>query len=795
MSENKKDKEKKNGRERREPKTFNPEIKRSLGVILLFIISGLLILSYFGVAGVAGTWVNRALGLIFGQIRLAIPFILILLGVLIEWQRDYPHDSRHFIGLMLLLIGLDSLIHLFHPLAESWVLAKQGLGGGLLGWAGSYPLYSLFGFWASLIILVGIFLISLLLLLNTSLASILHTQKTFFKELGIIGKIITGVITLFIKKEPRVSGYPDDEANPPAGGGPPPEFQAQNIKTKTAETPAPEKTPKAESVELSPLPPRHTTHKLPPLSLLTTVKSSPLAGDIKANMYTIQKTLHNFGLEVEMGEVRVGPTVSQYSLKPADGVKLARITALNNDLAMALAAHPLRIEAPIPGKSLVGIEVPNQKVAMVTLRELLESKEYRESRGALIFALGKDVAGTPYFADLARLPHLLIAGATGSGKTICLNAITMSLLFQHTSETLRFIMVDPKRVELQMYNGLPHLLTPVITDTQKTINALKWTIGEMDRRFDVLSKTGKRNVSDYNRVMEEKMPYIVFMVDELADLMTVAGAEIEAGIIRLAQMARAVGIHLILATQRPSVDVITGLIKANIPGRIAFSVASIMDSRTILDMSGAEKLLGRGDMLWSPPNLSKPKRLQDSYISEEEIRRVVNFLKDDAVPEYNDEVISRQQQSSLIFNSSGSDDDDPLLQEALDTIVQAGKGSASLLQRRLKVGYARAARLLDLLEARGIIGPADGAKPREILIKTAGSSTLTASVPVPNDDTETADEETEEKVEATDEEEETVAEATEKAEEEEEEDENNEEDREVDEDGVYKGIPFEPEDK
>lgn len=792
MSENKNPKEKKNGRERKEPKTFNPEIKRSLGVILLFIIAGLLILSYFGVAGVAGTWVNRGLGLIFGQIRIAVPFLLIFLGVVIELQRDYPHDSRHYVGLVLLLIGLDSLIQLFYPLTESWFIAKQGLGGGLLGWAGSYPPYALFGFWASLIILSGIFLISLLLLLNTSLASILQTQKNFFKKLGIMGKIITGVITLFIKKEPRVSGYPYEDD--PSAGGPPPEFQAQNIKPKIAEKSVLEKAPKAETNELPPLPPRHDARKLPPLSLLTTVKTSPSAGDIKANMYTIQKTLHNFGIEVEMGEVHVGPTVSQYCLKPADGVKLARITGLNNDLAMALAAHPLRIEAPIPGKSLVGIEVPNLKVAMVTLRELLESKEHREMRGALTFALGKDVAGTPYFADLTHLPHLLIAGATGSGKTVCLNTVIMSLLFQHTSETLRFILVDPKRVELQMYNGLPHLLTPVITDTQKTVNALKWTIGEMDRRFDVLSKASKRNIGDYNRIMEEKMPYIIFVVDELADLMTTAGAEIEGGIIRLAQMARAVGIHLILATQRPSVDVITGLIKANIPGRIAFSVASIMDSRTILDMSGAEKLLGRGDMLWSPPSLSKPKRLQDSYISEEEIRKVVDFLKDDAVPEYNDDVVSKRQQTSLVFNGSGvSDDDDPLLQEAMDTLVQAGKGSASLLQRRLKVGYARAARILDLLEAKGIIGPADGAKPREILVKGSAFS-LAASVPIPNDQTETPTE-TEEFISTEETTKKTEEKMVEEPVEDEETVEETEEEEEVDEDGVYKGIPFEPEDK
>jgi S-DNA-T family DNA segregation ATPase FtsK/SpoIIIE len=421
---------------------------------------------------------------------------------------------------------------------------------------------------------------------------------------------------------------------------------------------------------------------------------------------------------VEMGAVQVGPTVTQYTLKPADGVKLSRLTALHNDLAMALAAHPIRIEAPIPGKSLVGIEVPNQKVALVSLRELLEAPEAREQRGNLMVALGKDVSGKPWFADLSVLPHLLIAGATNSGKTVCINAILLSLLLQHTPETLRFILVDPKRVELPNYNGIPHLLTPVITDVQKTVNALRWTIGEMERRFELLSKACRRDITSYNKVMDQKLPYLIFVIDELADLMTAAGAEVEAGIIRLAQMARAVGIHLVLATQRPSVDIITGLIKANMPARLAFSVASLMDSRTILDTSGAEKLLGRGDCLWSPPELSKPRRLQSAFVGEEETKKVVEFLKGDELPQYNDEITSKQQKT-FEFNSASvpSEDDDPLLNEAKEVIIQAGKGSASLLQRRLKVGYARAARLLDLLEKIGFIGPADGAKPRELLIK------------------------------------------------------------------------------
>ncbi|MFH2018965.1 MAG: DNA translocase FtsK, partial [bacterium] len=460
-------------------------------------------------------------------------------------------------------------------------------------------------------------------------------------------------------------------------------------------------------------------YNLPLLDLLFTSKSKPTAGDIKGSSAVIKDTFNNFGIEVDMGEIRVGPTVTQYSLKPASGIKVSRITALSNDLALALAAHPIRIEAPIPGQSLIGIEVPNQKVAMVTLRELLESQEHRERKHNMTIALGKDVAGKVWFGDLPKMPHLLIAGSTGSGKTVCINTVILSLLFQNTPDTLRMIMVDPKRVELTLYNGIPHLLTPVITDPGKTVNALKWTIGEMERRFDLLAKCGNRDIDSYNKTHgEESMPHIVFIIDELADLMSMAASEVEAGIIRIAQMARAVGIHLIVATQRPSVEVITGLMKANIPARIAFSVASLIDSRTILDCQGAEKLLGRGDMLFLTAELSKPKRIQGAYVSEDEMKHVVKYLKEQCgEPVYDESIVSKSTGgsggASNIFGGA-SDDVDALFEDAKKLVIESGKASASLLQRRLKVGYARAARLLDEMEEAGVVGPADGAKPREV---------------------------------------------------------------------------------
>jgi len=456
-----------------------------------------------------------------------------------------------------------------------------------------------------------------------------------------------------------------------------------------------------------------------PMDLLNAKIGKPTSGDIKNNMLIIQRTLENFGIPVEMGEVNVGPTVTQYTLKPAEGIKLTKITTLSNDLALSLAAHPIRIEAPIPGKSLVGVEVPNQTKAIVGLREVLAGEMFKNRKTNVMVALGKDVSGKVWLDDLSKMPHLLVAGATNSGKSVCLNAIIVSLLYQNNPDDLRFIMVDPKRVELPVYNGVPHLLTPVITEVGKTINALKWCLNEMDRRFEALAKAGKRNIVSYNETGKDKMPFIVFVIDELADLMVAAGRDVEASVIRLAQMARAVGIHLVLATQRPSVDVITGLIKANMPARIAFSVASGIDSRTILDSLGAEKLLGRGDMLFTTAEISKPRRLQGAFVSDNEIKRIVNYIKDrSGEPQYIEAVTDRQKVKGIagVGLDGGSGDSDELLEEAKELIINSGKASASYLQRRLSIGYARAARLLDLLEEAGVISQGNGAKPREILI-------------------------------------------------------------------------------
>lgn len=711
---------------------LGPQISHGLLSVLLFVVAGISTLSFFDMAGVAGKFIDSLLAISFGQVRYIFPVILIVSAVLLIKDLEYHYRSTHILGAVLFFLSFNGLVHIFKQPPEMVGQAMQGFGGGLVGLALSWPLGHYVGFWGGAVILFGTLIISIIFLFNTSLAELVELHKKLFLTLGWFGKKIIDFFGSFEKEdklEMRIEGaYEPIKKTKPATEEATLEDEKDETEDEPEEVPVFAKkiiqSPPAggsgggnhnEDEEIVRPATLDFNYKWPPIDLLFTSKTKPTSGDIASNAAVIKDTLANFGIEVEMGEIRVGPTVTQYSLKPAKGIKLARITGLSNDLALALAAHPIRIEAPIPGKSLVGIEVPNQKVALVTLRELLESGEYKNGGHSMMIGLGKDVAGKVWFADLPKMPHLLIAGTTGSGKTVCINTVILSLLYQNSPETLRFIMVDPKRVELTLYNGIPHLLTPVITDPGKTVAALKWCIQEMDRRFDALASSGCRDIHSYNKKMKEKMPNIVFVIDELADLMAMAASEVEAGIIRIAQMARAVGIHLVVATQRPSVEVITGLMKANIPARIAFSVASIIDSRTILDCPGAEKLLGRGDMLYLTAELSKPKRIQGAFISEEEMKRVVDYIKGDEPPAYDETIVAKTSLTGGTMSIFGGPDDrDQLFEEAKRVVIESGKASASLLQRRIKVGYARAARLLDELEEAGIVGPADGAKPREV---------------------------------------------------------------------------------
>ncbi len=745
----------------------NPEINKSLLAILLFIVGGVSLLSFFSRSTFVEISLHDLLVTAFGKVSFVFPIILFIIGVLLIKDLKYQYRSTHTLGAVLFILGLNGLVQIQSPLPPlQWdAMLVSGAGsGGLVGLILAWPLGTYVGYWGGLLILIGLLLVGVIFLFNTSLAQIVSLHKKIFLLFGWTGRQIVAFFASFKKdgapvkfkikgdydtgdEKEKKKKMADADGNDETGEDEEDDEEEPRAfahKTLGGKRVREEDEADEEEVEHIVIPkPAPVYKKLPNIDLLIASKSKPTSGDIKGNAEVIKQTFSNFGIEVDMGEVRVGPTVTQYSMKPQAGVKLTRITSLSNDLALALAAHPIRIEAPIPGQSLVGIEVPNQKVAMVTLRELLESEEYKRREHTMMIAVGKDVAGKVHIGDLPKMPHLLVAGATGSGKTVCINTIILSLLYQNTPETLRFIMVDPKRVELTLYNGIPHLLTPVITDAAKTVNALKWTIAEMERRFDVLSAAGKRDILSYNKTAEEKLPYIVFVIDELADLMASAASEVEAGIIRLAQMARAVGIHLIVATQRPSVEVITGLMKANIPARIAFSVASIIDSRTILDCPGAEKLLGRGDMLYLTADLSKPKRLQGAYVSEEEMKEVVQYLKGDEPPQYDDAVISKGGATGTMNMFGGpSDDQDPLFEEAKRVILESGKASASLLQRRMKVGYARAARLLDELEEAGIVGPADGAKPREVFtehILSGGGIQRPAPEPELDEDEQTMD--------------------------------------------------------
>ena len=462
--------------------------------------------------------------------------------------------------------------------------------------------------------------------------------------------------------------------------------------------------------------------QLPGVNLLDQKQDKADAGDVNGNAQIIHDTFANFNIDVEMEGANVGPRVTQYTLKPPTGVKLTKITALENNLSLDLAAHAIRIEAPIPGKRAVGIEVPNVKPAIVRLSSMLQSREWGEMKGPLAFTIGKDIAGKPVVADLAKMPHLLVAGQTGSGKSVMINDILTSLLYRNSPSDLKLILVDPKQVELTPYNDIPHLLTPVINEPEKCISALKWAVAEMERRLRTMAEVGKRNIGEYNNLKkEEGMPYIVIVIDELADLMMMAARDVEALIVRLAQKARAAGIHLVLATQRPSVDVITGLIKANVPARIAFTVASQIDSRTIIDQMGAEKLLGMGDMLMLTSDMSKPKRVQASFISDDETNKVTDFIRMQRPPDYDSEIISQPVQigkGGVVSDMSSNDADDDMWRDAVQVVIEGHKASTSLLQRRLRIGYGRAARLIETMEEQGIVGPADGARPREVLVSS-----------------------------------------------------------------------------
>lgn len=653
------------------------------------LAGGLLGLSLFSSEGMP-LEIQETVSYIFGWTIIFVPLLLIVLGLLLNRIR-LPFITLNLIfGLALLTFALSGL---------SGFLSENS--AGILGdaeWALFKDLLSPVGAFFALFLTV---LASLVILFNTSL------ETTF----GVVAK---GVKNVFNLAKTAWMKKPSLEK---------PSFLANKVPVKLKTEEAKEKVTKKEDLGtsiVSNVPAEASVWEYPPHSLLSeSIGGKASRGDLKHNAALIEKTLESFGIQARVVEVNSGPSVTQYALEIALGTKLTKITALSNDIALALAAPTgtVRIEAPIPGKSLVGIEVPNQAPEIVALRTILSSDPMQKTKSKLTLALGLDVSGTPVVYDLAKMPHLLMAGATGSGKSICINAFIATLLFRATPQEVKLILVDPKIVELSGWNGIPHLLTPVITNPEKVLSSLRWATAEMDRRYKLFAEVGARNIDQYNEMSGfQALPYIVIVIDELADLMMFAPVEIEDAIIRLAQMSRATGIHLILATQRPSVDVLTGLIKANVPSRIAFNVAGQVDSRVIIDQPGAEKLLGRGDLLFVPPDASKPQRIQGAFVSEPELNRLIEFLKKSGVEvNYTEEVVTMP--VSKLQNKGESKDE--LFEDAVKVVTQYDRASASLLQRRLRVGYARAARLLDELEAAGIVGIADGSKARDVLVRDA----------------------------------------------------------------------------
>lgn len=699
------------------------ETKRGVAVVVFVVLALVTALAAVNMAGSLGKFILDGLKWAAGILAYFVPLVLGMVAILLGKQqlpegKDHSFYWRIYLGALLLVGSIAGLIHIFYIRAGSlaFTLAGEGKGGGYMGAVFAQPLFGSLGFWAGTIILCALGIIGVLVAFDIALKSMWSKPEESAEQKDQPAKAqalkINGMGSQGFMAE-KVAGknkkLADDDADE-AVKVPEPAMKSEAIKTNSKPAAAPVT---MESITIA----DRRDWKLPPFDLLDDNKTEVDSGNIESNVAIIRKTLADFGIDVEMGEVNVGPTVTQYTLRPATGVKLSQIAALQNDLALALAAQSIRMELPIPGKALVGVEVPNKTARMVRLREVMQTTQFVDHKSKLALALGRDVAGNPQIVDLASMPHLLVAGATGTGKSVAINSLLVSLLYRNTPQDVKFIVIDPKRVEMTPYNGIPHLLTPVVTDHDKAVNSLKWAVAEMDRRYRLLAEVHKRNITEYNESSELPMHYIVILVDELADLMAVAQADVEAAIVRLAQMARAVGIHLVLATQRPSVEIITGLIKANITSRIAFAVASQIDSRTILDTAGADKLLGKGDMLFTSAEYNKPKRVQGAFIGEKEVKRVVDFFKQQAgAVIYNEEILEKPKKALGIpgMESDEGGDDDPLLDEATEEVRRAGKASASLLQRRLRVGYARAARLLDILEQKGIIGPGDGAKPREV---------------------------------------------------------------------------------
>ena len=678
-----------------------PGVGREVAALGVLAVGVLLLMAVFGIGGQLTDGVVQGLHWLFGMAVPLLPFLIIFAALRMFLTQEAKLHLVHYVGLVIILVSLSGLLTLLAGV-DSLDAAREGSGGGVVGYGLGSGLAALVSGIGAAITLIVTSLIGAVLATNVTLAQLWQSARSLFSSDS--------------EDADMAAQIPDTEAAKPSAA----EKMRINAQVPLDKAGDEDKTSEASGESEALTASNDPEWTLPAADLLVNKQGKASAGDPEEKATLIEQTLSSFNIEVTMEEVNIGPTVTQFTLRPASGVKLSKITELEHNLALNLAAQSLRVEAPIPGKSAVGIEIPNEKTAVVRLREAIESQAWSEAKGPLQFVLGKGVAGDIELADLTRMPHLLVAGATGSGKSVMINSFLLSLLYRNSPADMKLILVDPKQVELSLYQDIPHLLSPVITEPEKCISALKWAVAEMERRYSVFAELGKRNIDEYNAGdVEERMPYITIAIDEIADLMMMAAQDMEALIVRLAQKARATGIHLVLATQRPSVNVITGLIKANIPARISFSTVSQVDSRTIIDQAGAEKLLGNGDMLFVTPELNKPQRIQGVYVEEKEVRSVTDYLREAQAPQYNDEVLNQQVKIGGGANAlSGADDaEDELFMEAARLVVETGKASSSLIQRRLRVGYSRAARLLDMLEEQGVVSGPDGSRPREVLVR------------------------------------------------------------------------------
>jgi S-DNA-T family DNA segregation ATPase FtsK/SpoIIIE len=696
-----------------------------LGLALAAVAVLTLLSLYSSSVGAVGNLVGRGCRILTGEGAFLLPLLAGYWGFKLLKERNPAKYPGKIYGSLIGSLVFVTTLHLVlvSPEGSFRIVVGAGLdgdGGGVLGGVLGWVLFQCFGMIGSVIVLVAGGLAAVTLFTELSILAI-------GKRFGL--KVVSGVrggwmkLQSFIfvedqapvRAEPVIVDHTAEKANPETVA--PPSGVRELKKGKRHGSPGDDPADSPQPVWLSGSP----SYRIPPTDILSRSRvkgSARKADDLATNVRTLEETLGSFGVKAKVLQVSRGPSITRYEIQPAAGVKVSRIVSLSDDISLALAAPGVRIEAPIPGKAAVGIEVPNKETALVPLRDLFESKEFKQSVSRLTLALGRDIAGTPVIADLALMPHLLVAGATGSGKSVCLNTIINSILFKSRPEEVKLLLIDPKMVELTNYNGIPHLLVPVVTNPKKAAISLKWLVREMERRYELFAAAGVRDIGRYNDVAgmndsggeQAHLPLVVVVIDELADLMMVAPSDVEDSIVRLAQMARAAGIHLLVATQRPSVDVITGLIKANILSRISFAVSSQIDSRTILDVGGAEKLLGRGDMLYLAAGSAKPVRVQGAFLSDKDVDVVVNFLKKQALPEYDEEIFNGS------YNEEGPVSEDELFPRAVEIIVRAGHASISLLQRRLHIGYARAARLIDVMEKKGIVGGFEGSKPRTVLM-------------------------------------------------------------------------------